>query len=531
MPAKSGAAPRRVAQRGARRNQREEQQAAKRGGIDRGIAELSGTFADRRSRLLWPNFRNNAADWTAPWNDSPPRAASWNDSPPRAGMPTSLASCSPVRRARRRRRQRTVAAGPRSVRCRTPLAAARIDFDNTGEVWSSAPWSARSPLTPDERQLRAEERGASRGPAAAREGGRGRQEGERHLRRAHGAYVGAASSAHAITRLRDEAAADQRRAVARGPARRRVAGARGGSPPPSSRRPPLATATTSFAPPSARRRSASPSRALAWRAVDSEKPEDDGAARVAAAVATPRSTPGKVRAAVARASEAAVERARLAEPCQRRAAGGGGAALQRARLAAAGAAEPHRRRRAREARGRLARGGATSDCTARGGRRRRAAATAASSSIGRRGGGAACQRRILGVQRAATRSPRRARCVGAGPSCRRRARRCPSSLRAGTPRGRPAQAPAHARRGGASYGSESGGSASARRPPRWHAPSRRAPTRAAPSSPACSRASTADRAAPARRRRPPSPARDAPPPLAATRPPPLARTTIPMTAG
>ena len=63
-----------------------------------------------------------------------------------------------------------------------PLAA-RIDFGSdaaVGELWSSAPWSATAPMTPDERLLRAEERGRlarlqQRREAAAAE----RQEDER----------------------------------------------------------------------------------------------------------------------------------------------------------------------------------------------------------------------------------------------------------------------------------------------------------------------------------------------------------------
>ena len=162
-----------------------------------------------------------------PWDDSPPHAfASWNDSPPRADIhiPGVLFSGAASASGGGGSARLQPAFAPVSSSHR-PLAAARIDFDNTGEVWSSAPWSARSPLTPDERQLRAEERGRLARLQLRREKADAeRQEGERHLRRAHGAYVGAASSAHAITRLRDEAAADQRR------------GRRGGSRPPACRR-------------------------------------------------------------------------------------------------------------------------------------------------------------------------------------------------------------------------------------------------------------------------------------------------------
>ena len=262
-------------------------------------------------------------EWmTAPWNDSPPHAfASWNDSPPRArnaDIPGVLFAGAASASGGGGSARLQPAFAPVSSSHR-PLAAARIDFDNTGEVWSSAPWSARSPLTPDERQLRAEERGRLARLQLRREKADAeRQEGERHLRRAHGAYVGAASSAHAITRLRDEAAADQRRAVARRLAAAGVSPARGrgGSPPPSSRRPPLAAATTSFAPPSARRRSAS--RALdasrPWRAVDSrEFPRTTALREWLLRWRRHARRLGKVRAAVARASEAAAERARLAE--------------------------------------------------------------------------------------------------------------------------------------------------------------------------------------------------------------------------
>ena len=149
-------------------------------------------------------------EWTAPWNDSPPHAfASWNDSPPRArnaDIPGVLFAGAASASGGGGSARLQPAFAPVSSSHR-PLAAARIDFDNTGEVWSSAPWSARSPLTPDERQLRAEERGRLARLQLRREKADAeRQEGERHLRRAHGAYVGAASSAHAITRLRDEAA-------------------------------------------------------------------------------------------------------------------------------------------------------------------------------------------------------------------------------------------------------------------------------------------------------------------------------------
>ena len=480
-------------------------------------------------------------EMTTPWNDSPPHAfASWNDSPPRArnaDIPGVLfaGAASASGGGGSARLQPAFAPVASSHR---PLAAARIDFDTTGEVWSSAPWSARSPLTPDERQLRAEERGRLARLQLRREKADAeRQEGERHLRRAHGAYVGAASSAHAITRLRDEAAADQRRAVARRLAAAGVSPARGrgGSPPPSSRRPPLAAATTSFAPPSARRRS--PSRARSTRrgrGGPSTLENSRGRRRFASGCCAGDATlDASARCAPRwRARRRRRPSARASPSCT--AARGGWwrrgvcSALCAAgcRRCGCGTASPPAACSARRAAGSRRGGGATSGCTARGGRRRRAAATAASSSIGRRGG-----RRSPSTANTRRCSASRDALAAAGPLRGRWAELSASgpplpviTAAPGTPRGRPAHERLHTL-------------AEERRELRQREAARQREREASAEVAHCtftprtnsSRAKFADvqpridcgprRTSPAAQR-PPSPARDAPPPLAATRPPP-----------